>query len=98
MSAVSWESHLAGALTGLCLGIVVLKNRRVEKWQTWLKYVCVLLYTAAIIVTFLVAKSLDFVNLNIVILKKNGIGQCMKRKEREYLNFPKLIVLGIEKK
>ena len=47
--ATSWVGHLAGGLTGILLGIVVLKNRRVEKWETWLKLVCVLSYTAAII-------------------------------------------------
>ena len=47
--ATSWEGHLAGGLTGILLGIVVLKNRRVEKWETWLKLACVLAYTAAII-------------------------------------------------
>ena len=48
--ATSWEGHLAGGLTGILLGIVVLKNRRVEKWETWLKLVCVLSYTAGITV------------------------------------------------
>ena len=47
--ATSWEGHLAGGLTGILLGIVVLKNRRVEKWETWLKLVCVLSYTVAIL-------------------------------------------------
>ena len=48
--ATSWEAHLAGAVTGILLGIVILKNRRVEKWETWLKLVCVLSYTAGITV------------------------------------------------
>ena len=48
--ATSWEAHLAGAVTGILLGIVILKNRRVEKWETWLKLVCVLTYTAGITV------------------------------------------------
>ena len=37
-------------MTGILLGIVILKNRRVEKWETWLKLVCVLSYTAGITV------------------------------------------------
>ena len=36
-SNTSYEAHLTGALVGLLLGLVVLRNRRVEHWETWVK-------------------------------------------------------------
>ncbi len=40
----SYAAHLAGAASGLLVGIIVLKNRRVEHWETCLKVVCVILF------------------------------------------------------
>ena len=36
-SNTSYEAHLTGALVGLLVGLVVLRNRRVEHWETWVK-------------------------------------------------------------
>ena len=38
-SNTSYEAHLTGALVGLLVGLVVLRNRRVEHWETWVKAV-----------------------------------------------------------
>ena len=35
-SGVSWSAHLGGAITGLTLGICVLKNFRRMPWEGWL--------------------------------------------------------------
>ena len=43
---------MAGATAGLIIGIVVLKNRRVEEWETWLKVTCVVVFSIALIVLF----------------------------------------------
>ena len=49
-STTSWEAHVAGATAGLIIGIVVLKNRRVEECETWLKVSCVVVVSIALIV------------------------------------------------
>jgi len=36
-SNTSYEAHLTGSLVGLLVGMVVLRNRRVEHWETWVK-------------------------------------------------------------
>ena len=36
-SNTSYEAHLTGALVGLLVGLVVLRNRRVEHWERWAK-------------------------------------------------------------
>ena len=36
-SNTSYEAHLTGALVGLLVGLIVLRNRRVEHWETWVK-------------------------------------------------------------
>jgi hypothetical protein len=41
---VSYVAHLMGAISGLLIGIIVLKNRRVEHWETKLKVVCVVVF------------------------------------------------------
>ena len=51
-STTSWEAHLAGATAGLIIGFVVLKNRRVEAWNTWLKVTCKVVFLIALIVLF----------------------------------------------
>ena len=43
---------MAGATAGLMIGIVVLKNRRVEECETWLKVTCVVVFSIALIVLF----------------------------------------------
>lgn len=40
---VSYVAHLAGALVGLLLGVVVLRNLRVHTWETALWWLCLLL-------------------------------------------------------
>ena len=39
-SRVSWVAHLGGAAAGFMVGIVVFKNRKVEKWEEKLQKVC----------------------------------------------------------
>ena len=34
-SSISHLAHLVGAVVGLLVGLVLLRNRRVEHWQTW---------------------------------------------------------------
>ncbi len=44
----SYAAHFSGAAAGLLVGIVVLKNRRVERWERVLKFVCVCLFVMAV--------------------------------------------------
>ena len=39
-SRVSWVAHLGGAAAGFMVGVVVFKNRKVEKWEETLQKVC----------------------------------------------------------
>ena len=39
---VSFTAHLAGAIAGLLVGIIVLKNRQVHAWELKLKMVCII--------------------------------------------------------
>ena len=36
-SSISHLAHLVGAVVGLLVGLVLLRNRRVEHWQTWVR-------------------------------------------------------------
>ncbi len=61
---VSYVAHLMGAISGLLIGIIVLKNRRVEHWETKLKVVCVfvfLLLVASMIVWNICGNELNFI-------------------------------------
>ena len=41
---VSYSAHIAGAMAGLLLGVALLENRRVVRWEVKLKKVTVSLY------------------------------------------------------
>lgn len=49
----SYSAHLTGALAGLLVGIVCLRNLRVRKWELYLGWACLIIYmllmTAAIV-------------------------------------------------
>ena len=42
-SSTSYEAHLSGSVMGVVVGVVVLKNRRVQHWEVWLKAGCCVL-------------------------------------------------------
>jgi len=42
-NTTGYTAHIAGALSGLVVGLMVLKNRRVQTWEIWLRLACVLL-------------------------------------------------------
>lgn len=48
-SSVSHLAHLVGAVVGLLVGLVLLRNRRVEHWQTWVRGVACCLAGVAIL-------------------------------------------------
>lgn len=41
---ISFTAHLSGAIAGLLVGIIVLKNRKVEKWEMKLKICCIVTF------------------------------------------------------
>ena len=41
---VSHVAHLSGAIGGILVGIIILKNRKVESWETKLKILCMVLF------------------------------------------------------
>ena len=41
---VSYVAHFMGAISGLLIGIIVLKNRKVEHWETKLKVLCFVVF------------------------------------------------------
>ena len=49
-SNASYVAHLCGAVAGLLIGIVVLKNRKVEKWERRLKACSVVAFVALVAV------------------------------------------------
>ena len=50
---VSYVAHIFGALSGLLVGIVVLKNRKVEHWERKLKIACVITFVSILLVFIL---------------------------------------------
>jgi len=40
----SYAAHIAGAIAGLLVGIAVLRNLRVSRWETILGYFAILVY------------------------------------------------------
>ena len=44
VTKVSHVAHLSGAIAGLLVGIVVLKNRKVQTWETKLKVLCIVTF------------------------------------------------------
>ena len=52
-NTTGYTAHIAGALSGLIVGILVLKNRKVRTWEIWLKLLCVLLTGTFLAVTIM---------------------------------------------
>ena len=48
-----YSGHLAGALTGLLLGLALLDNRKVELWEKILKKVSIALYFILLLIAVL---------------------------------------------
>ena len=46
----SYTAHATGSLVGLVVGLVVLRNRRVEHWETWVKAVACVLVSSLLVV------------------------------------------------
>ena len=46
-------AHLLGAVAGLAIGIIVLRNRKVESWEVWLKWICVVGFLLATLASVL---------------------------------------------
>lgn len=44
-----YVAHLSGALAGFLIGIIVLKNRRVEKWERKMKLICIFVFVILMI-------------------------------------------------
>ena len=42
-SSTSYEAHLSGSVMGCVVGVVLLKNRRVQHWEVWLRAGCCVL-------------------------------------------------------
>ena len=43
-SNVSFVAHLGGVVAGFLVGIVILRNRKVEAWETRLKKLCFVIF------------------------------------------------------
>lgn len=43
-STTSFTAHLGGIVTGLTLGICLIRNYNVQKWENILKYVCGIIF------------------------------------------------------
>ena len=41
---VSYIAHMSGAIAGLLIGIIVLKNRKVHAWEIRLKILCIIIF------------------------------------------------------
>ena len=46
---VSYVAHLGGAFAGILVGIIVLKNRKVELWERNLTIVCIVTFVLCMI-------------------------------------------------
>ena len=53
MVAPRYAGHICGALAGLLLGIVLLENRKVERWETKLRAACISVYLGLLLITLL---------------------------------------------
>ena len=40
VNTTSYTAHIAGVVMGILVGVVILKNRRVQFWQQWLRVAC----------------------------------------------------------
>ena len=70
-SQTSYTAHLTGSAVGLLVGLVVLRNRRVEHWETWLKMACCGL--AAVLVGAVAVA---------VVVQGDRLGECHRRGAR----------------
>ena len=52
-STTSYGAHIAGAAIGLLAGILILDNRKVETWESWLQLCCYLLLALFFMLTVL---------------------------------------------
>jgi len=57
-SSTSYTAHLSGVIMGVLVGVVMLKNRRVQHWERWL--IVLSWVSAAIIITALVILNIVF--------------------------------------
>ena len=63
---VSYAAHVAGAMAGLAVGIIVLKNRKVEMWEIRLK-------NALIVASVLICVVLIFWNIFKDLIEENHV-------------------------
>ena len=40
VNTTSYTAHLSGVVMGIMVGVVMLKNRRVQFWEQWLRVAC----------------------------------------------------------
>ena len=52
-SCLRYAGHLFGAVAGLLLGIVLLENRKVERWETRLRAASISVYLGLLLITLL---------------------------------------------
>jgi len=53
-NSTSYTAHLSGVVMGMLVGLITLKNRRVQFWETWLRTVCCGLVAVFLIVMIVI--------------------------------------------
>ena len=53
-NATSYTAHLSGVMMGMLVGVVILKNRRVQFWEQWLRVACCALAAVFLVVMIVI--------------------------------------------
>ena len=75
-SSTSYLAHASGVVVGVLVGLVILTNRRVEFWETWLRSLCCVTAVSYILILIV---------MNIVQLYQDSQNQSITLQSSSFL-------------
>ena len=82
-NTTSYLAHGSGVVMGLLVGLVILNNRRVEFWETWLRLLCCL--TAVAIILILVVLNIVLLTPDLETINSSNFSTPVRRDCEKFL-------------
>ena len=82
-NTTSYIAHASGVGVGILVGLVILTNRRVEFWETWLRLLCCL--TAVAIILILVVLNIVLLTPDLETINSSNFSTPLRRDCEKFL-------------